>query len=345
MLSGRRVGTAGEEFVFDDSEYADDTALCYVSRRDAEQQTGPLMAHFGDWGMEVHAGKPGRNSKSEILFCPAPPHVYTDAETYDDADLSDVQLPGGLTMPVVFFFKYLGDIISSDGTDVRAVEARLTDAGKAFGALRKGVFASCQVTAGAKRRAYEALILSILLFGCEAWCLTEVLMQRLRVFHAQCARAMCRVTRKHTWEHHISSEQLRERLGLDSIELYIHARQLRWLGHVRRMGPERLPRLMLSAWVAHKRPAGAPQLTYGRTVAKAMDTFDLDPARWPELAADRGAWRTMLRSGEAPLGFRQAPPPPVPMPMSHFLVRPRRAAATRTNAAIDASRRGANVNF
>ena len=143
MLSGRRVGTAGEEFVFDDSEYADDTALCYVSRRDAEQQTGPLMAHFGDWGMEVHAGKPGRNSKSEILFCPAPPHVYTDAETYDDADLSDVQLPGGLTMPVVFFFKYLGDIISSDGTDVRAVEARLTDAGKAFGALRKGVFASC----------------------------------------------------------------------------------------------------------------------------------------------------------------------------------------------------------
>ena len=186
----------------------------------------------------------------------------------------------------------------SDGTDVRAVEARLTDAGKAFGALRKGVFASCQVTAGAKRRAYEALILSILLFGCEAWCLTEVLMQRLRVFHAQCARAMCRVTRKHTWEHHISSEQLRERLGLDSIELYIHARQLRWLGHVRRMGPERLPRLMLSAWVAHKRPAGAPQFTYGRTIAKAMDVFDLDPVRWPELAADRGAWRTMLRSAQ-----------------------------------------------
>ena len=152
------------------------------------------------------------------------------------------------------------------------------------------------------------------------------------------------MTRKHTWEHHISSEQLRERLGLDSIELYIHARQLRWLGHVRRMGPERLPRLMLSAWVAHKRPAGAPQLTYGRTVAKAMDTFDLDPARWPELAADRGAWRTMLRSGEAPLGFRQAPPPPVPMPMSHFLVRPRRAAATCTNAAINASRRGAGTS-
>ena len=51
----------------------------------------------------------------------------------------------------------------------------------------------------------------------------------------------------------------------------------------------------------------------------------------------------MLRSGEAPMGFRQAPPVPVPMPISHFLVRPRRAAAVRTNAAIDASLRGDNV--
>ena len=76
-----------------------------------------------------------------------------------------------------------------------------------------------------------------------------------------------------------------------------------------------------------------------------MDVFDLDPARWTELAADRGAWawRAMLRSGEAPEGFRQAPPPPVPMSISHFLVRLRRAAAVRTNAAIDASLRGENV--
>ena len=55
------------------------------------------------------------------------------------------------------------------------------------------------------------------------------------------------------------------------------------------MGPERLPRRMLSAWVAHKRPAGAPQFTYGRTIAKAMDVFDLDPVRWPD--ARRGPRR------------------------------------------------------
>ena len=72
-------------------------------------------------------------------------------------------------------------------------------------------------------------------------------------------------------------------------------------------------------------------------MAKAMDVFRLDHARWAELAADRGAWRAMLQSGEAPPGFRQAPAPAVPMPISHYSVRPRRAAAAATNRAIRAS--------
>ena len=337
-MTGRRPDTAGmEEFDFDDSEYADDTALLYCSRCDVERQSPALMAHFGDWGMEVHAGKPGKDSKSEILFCPAPSSVYADAATRDDADLSEVQLPGGLSMPVVSVFKYLGDYVSSSGSDESAVEARIADAGKAFGALRKGLFGSSSISAYAKRYAYEALVLSILLFGSEGWCLTEALLQRLRGFHAQCVRAMSRVTRTHTWRHHISSEALRKQLGLDSIDYYVSRRQLRWLGHVARMDFGRLPRRMLSSWVPHKRPAGAPRFTLGRTMAKAMDIFRLDHARWPELAADRGAWRAMLQSGEAPPGFRQAPAPAVPMPISHYSVRPRRAAAAATNRAIRAS--------
>ena len=141
---------------------------------------------------------------------------------------------------------------------------------------------------------------------------------------------MSRVTRKHTWEHRISSMQLVQELGLDAIGFYVARRQLRWLGHVSRMDWERLPRRMLSAWVPHARPRGAPQLTYGRSVAKAMDVLNLDHARWPELAADRAGWRAMLQSSEAPRPFRQPPAPPPPLPMSHPLVRPRRAAAAHS---------------
>ena len=126
-------------------------------------------------------------------------------------------------MPVVSKFKYLGDYVSADCADTCAVEARITDAGKAFGALRKCLFTSTTVTRAAKMAVYEALILSILLYGC----VTEVLLHQLRVFHAQCLRAMSRVTRKHTWEQHISSEQLMQELGLDAVDFNIARWQLR----------------------------------------------------------------------------------------------------------------------
>ena len=93
-----------------------------------------------------------------------------------------------------------------------------------------------------------------------------------------------------------------QRLGLDAIDFYMHARQLGWAGHVARMDFERLPRRMLSCWVPHKRPRGAPRMTYGRTIGKALDMFDINPKKWPELAADRAAWRGTVRGRRSDLG-------------------------------------------
>ena len=64
------------------------------------------------------------------------------------------------------------------------------------------------------------------------------------------------------------------------------------------MNFERRRRRMLSSWVPHKRPAGAPRFTLDRTMAKAMDVFRLDHVRWPELAANRGAWPAMAGAAE-----------------------------------------------
>ena len=78
---------------------------------------------------------------------------------------------------------------------------------------------------------------------------------------------------------------------------------------------------MLSCWVAHPRPRGAPRMTYGRSVGKALDTFGLDHNKWPELAADRLAWRVMLRSGvrrAVPTTARRLrPSPPRPIALTH----------------------------
>jgi len=75
-------------------------------------------------------------------------------------------------------------------------------------------------------------------------------------------------------------------------------RQLRWLGHVSRMPFDRLPRRMLSSWFPAPRCIGATKMTYGRTMKKAMATFDINPQNWYEayeLAADREKWHAMIK--------------------------------------------------
>ena len=80
-------------------------------------------------------------------------------------------------------------------------------------------------------------------------------------------------------------------------------------------------------------------MTYGRSLGKALDHFLLDRERWPELAANRAAWRAMLQAGIAPPEFRPRPPtPPPPPPPPLARTKPSRACAAKTMAAIDQMR-------
>ena len=106
---------------------------------------------------------------------------------------------------------------------------------------------------------------------------------------------MCRVSLLHTCFHRISASDLLVRTGLFSIDTYVTRRQLRWLGHTARMGPERLPRKMLTAWVMEKRCRGAPEYTYGRGMYKAMKKFMIDKSVWYNMARDRFLWRNALK--------------------------------------------------
>ena len=154
---------------------------------------------------------------------------------------------------------------------------------------------------------------------------------------AQHLRVMAGVSWTHMWDEHISTQALQQLLHIDSVDMCVARRQLRWLGHMRRMDFEsRLPRRLLSSWVPHSRPVGAPSMTYGRSVSKALALFQVDPTRWPELAADRVTWRRMLELGIAPEAFRPQKRPPSPRIARS---KPKRSCTQATIAAIDESLR------
>ena len=296
VMTGRAPVEQGEEYAVPDSEYADDAAVLFTSRESLQSSTPAMIAHFNRFGMSIHVGTKDKQSKSEALFVAAPPTTYADPDTYDGVDLSNIELGGGTFIPVVASFLYLGSILTRDCRDDDDVAHRIEAASGAFGALRKCIFASQTIAFKAKSALYVALILSILLYGSESWCLTEKLLRKLRTFHHRCVRAMCRVTRKHTRVHRISTVELLYRTGLSPIDTYITRRQLRWAGHVARMDFSRLPRKMISCWVRNKRPCGAPQYTYGRGLVKAMKKANVDPDSWWRLASNREDWRRMIKS-------------------------------------------------
>ena len=83
---------------------------------------------------------------------------------------------------------------------------------------------------------------------------------------------------------------------------------------------------MLSAWVPSKRPRGAPHMTYGRSLVRALDNFCISRERWHEHATDRAGWRKTLRCGLAPAEFQQRPLSPQPLSPRIARTKPKRAA-------------------
>ena len=298
-LTGRRYNAKGEEFSVKDSEYADDTAVLFPSRECTEEYSPKLVKHFQSFGLEIHVGdinKPDKPSKTEILFVAAPPSAYKDPASYDSKDLSNINLGDGKYFPVVDKFCHLGSILTRDCRDDVDVLTRIEAAGNAFGSMRESLFSNRNISHAAKKVVYEGLILPILLYGAESWSLTEALFRQLRLFHARCVRAMCRVNRWHVRKHHIQTSELLTRLGLLTIDAYTTRRQLQWAGHVIRMPFRRLPRKMMTSWVSSKRPIGCPSFTYGRGLYKSLRKADLERDSWFLVARERTKWTEIVSS-------------------------------------------------
>ena len=147
--------------------------MLFPSRACLEAGLPKLRHHFQRFGAEIHVGRDKDKSKSECLFVAKPRIMYANPESYDGADLSRIVLADGAFIPIVEEFKYLGTYLTRDCTDDKDVEKCIEAAGGAFGALRDCLFSTARIGADAKRIVYVGLILSILLYGSECWCLTE----------------------------------------------------------------------------------------------------------------------------------------------------------------------------
>ena len=97
--------------------------------------------------------------KIEVLFQRAPNSVAPQsAVSIDDVELK-----------VVDSFKYLGSMISHDGSLDTEIASRIGKASQALGRLRNRLLNHQNVTLDTKLKVYRDVVLSSLLYGCETW--------------------------------------------------------------------------------------------------------------------------------------------------------------------------------
>ncbi len=64
--------------------------------------------------------------------------------------------------------------------------------------------------------------------------------------------------------------------GVDeTIEEVIAAKRLRWVGHVARMGEDRLPKKLLFGWLPQKRPAHGTKMRWRDKIRSDLKSFNI----------------------------------------------------------------------
>ena len=121
----------------------------------------------------------------------------------------------------------------------------------------------------------SCLLLAVLLYGCESWCLTAKSVRLLSNWHNKQIREMCRVAMCQTLVHRITSECLQKRTGFFSLEHYLASRTLLWAGDVARMPKNRLPKRLVFSCIRERNVSGSQEITYGRSLQRHLNHFDL----------------------------------------------------------------------
>ena len=189
--------------------------------------------------------------------------------------LEPVQLDG-TPLNNVFNFKYLGFWYQADGDRRHALRVQIAKAGDRFSRLWH-IWKGDTLGLEHKVRLFESAVVSLLVYGCEVWMMTEDVQATLKGW---CARCMSKIT----------GCSIRDECVHPTYPLVdkVRVRRLKYLGHVLRSHEEFLPRRVILAKLTELRCSGGSMPTGSLMMdAPAYDGLD----ELIELAHDRSQWR------------------------------------------------------
>jgi hypothetical protein len=275
-----------------DIEYADDIALLGRTTESIQQFLDRLSLAAEGYGMR---------------FAPAKCKILLQDWAGSEPNLSIAGTP----LEIVDRFTYLGSIITASSNVSDDINHRIVKARAAFASLRH-IWRRRDVRLAVKGRLYNACVRSVLLYGSETWPLRVEDVNKISVFDRRCLRYIARIR----WSDRVSNTELLRRVfrntrNARSVEDLLNLHRLRWLGHVLRMDPNRLPSRTIFAEPAPgwKKPPGGQNTTWLRNMKSLTQPLSKvgrsrlpgwgareHPTLWLRTLADMAACRSQWRS-------------------------------------------------
>ena len=184
-------------------------------------------------------------------------------------------------------FCYLGSYITRDGGAEKDAEHRIIKTSKAFGAMHK-IWRSNKISTNLKIKFFKTNVLSVLLYGCETWKVTDKIISSVEVFVNKCLRQLLKIF----WPIVITNKELLTRTKMENFQIMIKRRKWNWIGHtIRRPSKTDIAKAALEWNPQGKRKRGRPKATWRRTIIEEAKEKNKCWGEIKNLAKNRVRWR------------------------------------------------------
>jgi sorting nexin-29 len=255
--------------------YADDIDIIGRTKRDVTAAFGAIERESARVGLAVNMGK------TKFMVCSNRETRRLDSHlTAGDYDFESVK-----------DFVYLGTAVTSNNDVSLEIKRRITLANRSYFGLSRQMN-SRALSRKTKLTLYKALIIPVLLYGAEAWTVTQSDAAALGVFERKILRKIFGPvcvggTYRIRW-----NDELYELYGDVDIVKRINIQRLRWLGHIARMEGTTPARSVFDAVVGGQRRRGRPRARWSDQMDAILATLGI--TNWRSRAQDRGAWRQIV---------------------------------------------------
>ena len=249
--------------------FADDIVLVAERREELQERLEECRRSLEEYGLRVS------REKTEYMEF----NVEEEGEVMMD----------GCQLKNVDSFKYLGSIVSKDGSIDEEIRGRVQSGWNNW-KRTSGVLCDKRISARVKGKVYKAVVRPALLYGSETWAMKKAQERKIEVAEMRMLRWMCGVTRSDR----IRNEHIRGTVKVVEASAKAQDKRLQWYGHVRRRESEYVGLRTMEMEVTGRRKRGRPRLRWKDRLRVDMDERQMEE----EQAMNRNEWGRLARTND-----------------------------------------------